>query len=125
MTRAGAAAVLAVLVAGGLASAATSSTSIPTSTASARDVRITGAAMKGVSYTVVAGTVTALTVQIKGPQVVSLTTLFSTVSARYGGGVAVPCVIGLYNAVNDTTPATCTGFTESAARPRALTITVT
>ena len=124
MTRATLSAALAVLVAGGLASAATSSTSVPTSTASARAVEITGAAMKGVSYTVVAGTVTALTVQIKGPRVVGVTTLFTTVSARYGSGLAVPCVIGLYNAGTDATPVTCTGFTEPAARPRPLTIAV-
>ena len=119
MARATLAAALAVLVAGGMVGAATSSTSVPPSTASARAVQITGAAMKGVSYTVVAGTVTALTVQLKGPK-----TLPTTVSARYGSGVAVPCVLGLYSAVTDTTPATCTGLAEPAARPRALAITV-
>ena len=102
MTRATLSAATAVLVAGGLASAATSSTSVPPSTASARAVQITGAAMKGVSYTVVAGTVTA----------------------RYGTGIAVPCVLGLYNAGTDSTPVTCTGFTEAAGRPRSLTIAV-
>ena len=111
-------AALAVLVAGGLASAATSSTSIPTSTANARAVAITGAAMKGVSYTVVAGAVTALTVQLKGPHALA------TVTARYGAGVPVLCVVGLYNAGTDTTPVTCTGFTEPAARPRSLAIAV-
>jgi hypothetical protein len=119
------AAALAVLVAGGLASAGTSSSTIPASTANARDVRITGAAMKGVGYSVLAGTVTTITVQIKGPRVVGLTTLFTTVTARFGSGLAVPCVVGLYDAVTDTTPATCTGIAESATRPRALTITVT
>jgi hypothetical protein len=74
---------------------------------------------------VVAGTVTALTVQIKGPRVVNLVTLFNTVSIRYGSGLSVPCVIGLYNAVSDTTPVTCTGLGESADRPRPLAITVT
>ena len=118
MTRAGVAAVLAVLVAGGLAGAATSSTSIPTSTASARDVRITGATMKGVSYTVAAGSVTALTVQLTGPRALA------TVTARYGSGLAVPCVVGVYDAGTNTTPATCAGLTEPAARPRTLTISV-
>ena len=118
MTRATLSAATAVLVAGGLASAATSSTSVPPSTASARAVQITGAAMKGVSYTVVAGTVTALTVQLKGPHALA------NVTARYGTGIAVPCVLGLYNAGTDSTPVTCTGFTEVAGRPRSLTIAV-
>ena len=111
-------AVLALVVAAGLAGAATSSTSIPTSTANARAVTITGASMKGVSYTVVAGTVTALTVQLKGPHALA------TVTARYGAGPAVPCVVGLYSAATDTTPVTCAGVAEPAARPRALTIAV-
>jgi hypothetical protein len=118
MARATLAAALALVVAGGLATAATSSTTIPTSTASARSVQITGASMKGVSYTVVAGTVTALTVQLKGARALA------TVTARYGGGVPVLCVTGLYNAATDTTPVTCAGLAEPAARPRALTIAV-
>lgn len=118
MTRATLTLATALLVAGGLATAATSSTSIPTSTANARAVQVTGAAMKGVSYTVVAGTVTALTVQLTGSHPLA------TVTARYGSGLAVPCVVGLYSVGTDSTPVTCTGFAESAARPRSLAIAV-
>jgi len=106
--------------ASGVATATTSSSSVATSTANHRHVELTGATMKGVSYTVVAGVITGFTVSLKDHAA-----LGAVATARYGGGVAIPCVVGLYSAVGDQTPVTCTGLAEPAARPRDLLVAVT
>jgi hypothetical protein len=103
----------------GLAAAATSSSSIGASTANRRSVEVSGASMTGVSYTVAAGVITGLTVSLAGHA-----PLGAVASARYGVGVAIPCVIGLYDAVNDRTPVTCVGLAEPANRPRNLLIAI-
>ena len=107
------------VVVSGLAAAATSSTAISPSTANRRSVEVTGAAMKGVTYTVAGGLITGLVVQLKGR-----TVLGAVATARYGSGVAIPCVVGLYEAVGDRTPVTCAGLAEPANRPRDLVVAV-
>ena len=103
------------VVVSGLAAAATSSSAITPSTANRRSVEVSGAAMKGVTYTVAGGVITGLVVQLKGRAA-----LGAVASARYGTGLALPCVIGLYDAAGDRTPVTCAGLAEPAARPRDL-----
>lgn len=117
-------AIAAAVVATAVGTAATSSNEIPPSTAGHTAVTLTGATMKSVAYTVVAGRITAFTVQLKGPQIELGLPLFSTVVARFGSAADSPCVIGLYDAVADQTPVTCTGFAQPADRSWTLTITV-
>ena len=111
--------VVAAFAASGLATAATSSSTVATSTANYRQVRVTGATATDVSYTVVTGVITGLTLKVKGHPAVT-----AVATARYGTGLTTPCVIGLYDAVNDRTPVTCTGFAEPAARPRTLLVAI-
>ena len=120
MSRTVAALAAAAVLASGLAAAATSSSNITAGTANRRSVEVSGASMKGVSYTIAAGVITGLTVSLKGQAPVG-----AVASARYGVGVAIPCVIGLYDAVNDRTPVTCVGLAEPANRPRNLLVAIT
>ena len=132
MKRSTAALAAAVIIGGGFASAATSSSEVVGSTAGQNRVTVTGASMKSISYVTAAGVITGFTVQLKGPPVRVTTvglitttqTLFSTVSARFGTGLQRACVLGLYDAVNDRTSATCVGFAQEASRSWSLVVTV-
>jgi hypothetical protein len=116
--------VLAVALAAGVGAAATSSNTVPASTAGYQSVRVSGGTLQGVSYTVTANTITALTARLKGPQVKLGVTLFSTVTAQFGTGAVVPCTIGLYDVTTDSTSVTCTPFTQRANASWTLQITV-
>lgn len=124
-------AVVAAVSLGAVGAAGTASNRVPRTTIANQNVTVSGATMKGVKYTVAANVITGLTVQLKGRQfalnalgLVTSTPLFTTVTGRFGAGTAVPCVIGLYDAVKDQTPATCTGFSQQANRSWSLRITV-
>lgn len=133
MKRSTAALAAALVVAGGFATATTASNALPESTAGQQAVTVTGASMKRIGYTVTGGVITGFTVQLKGPPVrtvlvgglPTVQTLFSTVTARFDNGTQRTCVLGVYDATNDRTPATCLGFTQTASRSWRLTITVT
>src|SRR5690349_20061858 len=98
MARAAMALAVVAVAVSGLAAAATSSNAVASSTANRRSVEVSGASMKGVSYTVAGGLITGLTAQLKGHAAVGAVAV-----ARYGSGPTIPCVIGLYDAVGDRT----------------------
>lgn len=123
---------IAAVIAGGLGAAATSGNVLPSSTAGYTSVTVTGASMKSISYTVTANTITAFTVNLKGPATTTMLvngvpvtmTLFSTVRAHFGAAADVACTLGTYDATNDSTPASCSPFAQVASSSWALTITV-
>lgn len=115
------------LLAGGLAAAAvpasTASNSVPSSTAVYRETAVSGATLTSISYTVTAQRITAVEPRLQG-----ISLLTKTVTASFGGGVAVPCTAGLLTVLNAATGLgeatfTCLGLDESADRPRKLQIT--
>ena len=112
------------LLAAAVGTATTASNTVPSSTVGYNAVTVNGGTMKGISYMVAGNTITGFTVQLKGPQIKLGVTLFSTVVARFGDGLNQPCVIGLYDAAADQTPAVCTGFTQPANQSWRLTITL-
>lgn len=124
MRRAAAVGLVAVL-AGSAGAAATAGNRIAASTAGYTSVRVTGATMRSISYSTTAGTITAFTVSLKGPPVLLGVTLIGTVRAHFGTAPDVVCAVGLYDAATDTTPATCSPFTQAASRSWSLRITVT
>lgn len=132
MRRAAGGVLLAAVVAGGFASASTASTTLPNSTVGHTAITLTGAKMRSISYVVTGGVITGFTVNLKGPATTTLTvaglavktTLFTTVRAHFGTAPDVFCVLGVYSAATDQTPATCTGFSQRADRSWQLRISV-
>lgn len=125
MQRTKLAAIAGVLLFAGAGAASTASNTVPASIAGYQSVHITGGTLEGVSYTVTANTITALSARLQGPQISALgVTLFSTVTAQFGAGSPVTCAIGLYDALSNTTAVTCTPFTQRANASWTLQITV-
>jgi hypothetical protein len=98
--------------------AGTASNSVPTSTAGYTSVSATGATVKSINYTISANTISGFTVAFKG------SVLLKTVTARFDTGPTVVCLLGLYDAAADQTPATCTGLAQTANQSWRLSLTV-
>lgn len=121
-------ALLAGAVGAATQSASTASSSIPGSTAVFRSTTVTGAYQVKADYTTSAGTITGLTTTLRG-ELLTLSLLPKTVTARFGTGVTVTCTAGVITLLNSVTGLregtyTCLGFSEPASRPRPLVIQV-
>ena len=114
-------ALLAGVIATALQQGSTAGNAVPPSTAVYRSTAVTGATLVSLDYTTTGGTVTALTVKLRGVEL-----LAKTVTAHFGSDPAVSCIVGasLILDVTQLTEATytCAGFAEPADRPRPLQI---
>ena len=102
-------AVIASLAAGG--AAFTASNTIPDSVAGYGSSTISGATATALSYTRSAdgSTITAANLTFDGDQSAR------TVKGGFGSDALSACTVGAYDEGSDSTPATCGGFTQSAA----------
>lgn len=106
-------------------SASTASSSVPSSTAVYRATTVTGATAVSMQYTMTGDAITTVKARLQKVDLL----LTTVVQARFGSDAAVLCTTDLITVVDVLTNLgeaeyTCTGFTEDADRPRALTITV-
>ena len=111
------AALIVVLVLAGIGGAATASRSVPDSTLGYQSVRVTGATMTDISYTVALNKISAITVKLRG------NLALKAMSAAFNG-TAGTCLAGVYDLTSNSTSFACTGFTQSANRSWSLQVTV-
>ena len=102
-------AAIAVVAAGG--AAFTASNTIPASVAGYGTSNISGATATALTYTLAADgtTITGANLTFTGDQT------GRTVKAGFGTAALTACTVGTYDSVGDTTPVTCSGYTQSTA----------
>lgn len=105
----GAVAVAGVVAATG--SAFTASNTVPASVAGYGTSTISGATATALSYTLSAdgASITASALTFTGNQT------GRTVKAAFGTAALTACTVGSFDSVANTTPVTCTGYTQSTA----------
>jgi hypothetical protein len=115
----GAIAVIAAIAAGG--AAFTASNTVPDTVAGYGTSNITGATVTALHYTLNAdGTqITDAALTIHGDQSSNI------VKAGFGSDALTTCTLGSYNSGTDTTPATCSGYTQSTATSATFNVAVT
>lgn len=118
-------ALLAVALGVSAQSALTASNSVPSSTAVYRATTVSGATAVSMKYTMTGDAITTVRARLQKVDLL----LTTVVQGRFGADAAVLCTTDLVTVVDVLTNLgeaeyTCTGFTEDADRPRALTITV-
>jgi hypothetical protein len=105
----GAVAVVAALSAGG--AAFTASSTVPASVAGYGTSTISGATATALNYTLAAdgATITAAALTFTGNQTGRI------IKAGFGTAALTACTVGTYDSTALTTPATCSGYTQSTA----------
>lgn len=116
------------LLAGALAvtaqQASTANNAMPAETTAVyRATSVANATAVSLDYTMTGGTITTVVARLQKTDL-----LTTTVTAAFGGDLAVTCAAGLITILDTLTNLgeadyTCTGFTERADKPRPLTIT--
>ncbi|HET7051842.1 MAG TPA: hypothetical protein VFI54_26465 [Solirubrobacteraceae bacterium] len=115
----GAIVVIAAIAAGG--AAFTASNTVPATVAGYGTSNITGATVTALHYTLNAdGTqITDAALTFDGDQTGNV------VKAGFGTDALTTCTVGAYNSGADTTPATCSGYTQSTATSATFNVAVT
>jgi hypothetical protein len=115
----GAIAVIAAIAAGG--AAFTASNTVPNTVAGYGTSNITGATVTALHYTLNPdGTqITDAALTIDGDQTNNV------VKAGFGTDALTTCSVGSYNSGSDSTPATCSGYTQSTATSATFNVAVT
>jgi len=115
----GAFVVIAAIAAGG--AAFTASNTVPDTVAGYGTSNITGATVTALHYTLNAdGTqITDAALTIHGDQSSNI------VKAGFGTDALTTCTLGSYDSGTDTTPATCSGYTQSTASSATFNVAVT
>ena len=115
----GAIAVIAAIAAGG--AAFTASNTVPDTVAGYGTSNITGATVTALHYTLNGdGTqITDAALTFQGDQTGNV------VKAGFGTDALTTCTVGAYDSVGGTTPATCTGYTQSTATSATFNVGVT
>jgi hypothetical protein len=113
-----AAAVVAAVAAGG--AAFTAANTIPDSVAGYGTSTISGATATSLNYTLSADgtTITAADLVFTGDQTAR------TIKAGFGTSPLSDCSAGTYDSVNDKTPVTCSGFSQSTSSASAFNVAV-
>jgi hypothetical protein len=113
-----AAAVVAAVAAGG--AAFTAANTIPDSVAGYGTSTISGATATSLDYTLSADgtTISAAALVFDGDQT------GRTVKAGFGTDALTACTVGSYDGVNDETPVTCSGFSQSTSSASAFNVAV-
>jgi hypothetical protein len=115
----GAIVVIAAIAAGG--AAFTASNTVPNTVAGYGTSNISGATVTAMHYTLNAdGTqITDAALTFQGDQT------HNVVKAGFGTDPLTTCSVGSYDSVGDTTPATCSGYTQSTATSATFNVAVT
>jgi hypothetical protein len=115
----GAFVVIAAIAAGG--AAFTASNTVPNTVAGYGTSNITGATVTAMHYTLNGdGTqITTADLTFQGDQTGNV------VKAGFGSDNLTTCTVGAYDSTGDTTPATCSGYTQSTATSATFNVAVT
>jgi hypothetical protein len=115
----GAIVVIAAIAAGG--AAFTASNTVPDTVAGYGTSNISGATVTAMHYTLNAdGTqITDASLTFQGDQT------HNVVKAGFGTDALTTCTVGSYDSTGDTTPATCSGYTQSTATSATFNVAVT
>lgn len=114
----GAVAIVAALVGSG--AAFTASNTVPASVAGYGSSTISGATATALNYTLAADgtTITAAALTFTGDQT------GRTVKAAFGTDALTACTVGTFDSVGNTTPVTCSGYTQSTASSSSFNVAV-
>ena len=114
----GAVAIVAALVGSG--AAFTASNTVPASVAGYGSSTISGATATALNYTLAAdgATITGAALTFTGDQT------GRTVKAAFGTDALTACTVGTFDSVGDTTPVTCSGYTQSTASSSSFNVAV-